>query len=67
MATTEKKKWWKIQWFAEDDTPEERRFLTKMDSFVIPYLFVSFWVKNLDQNNISQYFMSVLASGYVKH
>ena len=55
MATAEKKEWWKIQWFADDDTPEERKFLTKMDVFVIPYLFITYWVKNLDQNNLSQY------------
>ncbi|EPE02173.1 vitamin h transporter [Ophiostoma piceae UAMH 11346] len=60
MATVEKKKWWKIQWFAEDDTPEERNFLTKMDMFVIPYLFITYWVKNLDQNNLNNAYVAGL-------
>ena len=49
-----RQKWWKIRWFAADDTPEERRFITKLDLIVVPYLFVTYWVKNLDQNNLSK-------------
>ena len=48
-----RQKWWKIRWFAEDDTPEERKFVTKLDCIIVPYLFVTYWVKNLDQNNLS--------------
>ena len=49
-----RQKWWKIRWFAEDDTPEEKRFITKLDCIIVPYLFVTYWVKNLDQNNLSE-------------
>lgn len=45
--------WWKIQWFAKDDTKEERRFITKLDLILVPYLLLSYWVKNLDQHNLS--------------
>lgn len=50
-----REKWWKIQWFAKDDTQEERRFITKLDLILVPYLLLSYWVKNLDQNNLSSY------------
>jgi hypothetical protein len=49
-----REKWWKIQWFSDDDTPEEKKFITKLDLVLIPYLFVTYWVKNLDQNNLSR-------------
>lgn len=49
-----RQKWWKIQWFANDDTPEEKNFITKLDLIMIPFLFVTYWVKNLDQNNLSE-------------
>ncbi|KAJ4303530.1 MFS transporter (Seo1) [Kalmusia sp. IMI 367209] len=48
-----REKWWKIQWFSTDDTPEEKKFITKLDLILIPYLFVTYWVKNLDQNNLN--------------
>ncbi|KAL5389214.1 hypothetical protein DPSP01_002527 [Paraphaeosphaeria sporulosa] len=48
-----REKWWKIQWFSDDDTPEEKKFITKLDLILIPYLFVTYWVKNLDQNNLN--------------
>jgi hypothetical protein len=48
-----REKWWKIQWFAKDDTAEERKFITKLDLILVPYLLLSYWVKNLDQNNLS--------------
>jgi hypothetical protein len=50
-----REKWWKIQWFAKDDTAEERKFITKLDLILVPYLLLSYWVKNLDQNNLSAY------------
>ena len=54
-----REKWWRIQWFAKDDTKEERRFITKLDLILVPYLLLSYWVKNLDQNNLSSYIRAV--------
>lgn len=54
MTTLVKEKWWKIQWFSADDTPEERKFLLKLDLILVPYLLISYWVKNLDQSNLSE-------------
>ncbi|OAA58120.1 major facilitator superfamily transporter [Niveomyces insectorum RCEF 264] len=58
MALLSDRKWWKIQWFDDDDTPEERRFLLKLDAYVVPYLVVSYWVKNLDQNNLNNAYVA---------
>jgi hypothetical protein len=55
-----REKWWKIQWFAKDDTAEERKFITKLDLILVPYLLLSYWVKNLDQNNLSAYYLPSL-------
>ncbi|KAF2640925.1 vitamin H transporter [Massarina eburnea CBS 473.64] len=57
-AGVPRQKWWKIQWFAADDTHEERKFITKLDLILVPYLFVSYWVKNLDQNNLNNAYVA---------
>ncbi|KAK9454033.1 major facilitator superfamily domain-containing protein [Dipodascopsis uninucleata] len=49
-------KWY--HWFDENDTPEERRYLIKLDLLLTFYCFVSYWVKNLDQSNISNAYAS---------
>ena len=54
MTTMVKKRWWDIQWFSADDTKEDRKFLLKLDTIMIPFLLITYWVKNLDQNNLSK-------------
>ena len=54
MTTMVKKRWWGIQWFSADDTKEDRKFLLKLDTIMIPFLLITYWVKNLDQNNLSK-------------
>lgn len=63
MTTIVKEKWWKIQWFSKDDTAEERKFLLKLDVILVPYLLLSYWVKNLDQSNISKQQLNPLSLG----
>lgn len=41
-------------WFHPDDTPEERRLIVKLDLLIVIYAFVVYWVKYLDQANISK-------------
>ena len=63
MSSIPRKKWWKIQWYSDDDTPEERRFLVKLDLIVVPYAVLAYWVKYIDQSNLSKtdrYKLSVL-------
>lgn len=54
MTTTVKGKWSNVQWFSAGDTSEERRFLLKLDVILVPFLLITYWVKNLDQNNLSE-------------
>ncbi|KAL7620200.1 MFS transporter (Seo1) [Parahypoxylon ruwenzoriense] len=58
MATVTKRKWWKIQWFSDEDTHEERKFLMKLDIVLVPYLLLSYWVKNLDQHNLNNAYVA---------
>lgn len=54
-STVPRKRWWRIQWYADEDTPEERRFLIKLDIIVVPYAILAYWVKYIDQSNLSMY------------
>ncbi|UQC77269.1 major facilitator superfamily transporter [Colletotrichum lupini] len=51
--TVPRKKWWKIQWYSDDDTPEERKFIIKLDLIVVPYAVLAYWVKYIDQANLN--------------
>ncbi|KAI8315443.1 Cytochrome P450 monooxygenase TRI13 [Colletotrichum sp. SAR11_59] len=51
--TVPRKKWWKIQWYSDDDTPEERKLIVKLDMIVVPYAVLSYWVKYIDQANLN--------------
>jgi hypothetical protein len=48
------RKWYRIQWFADEDTPEERKLIVKLDLLIVPYVFLAYWVKYIDQANISE-------------
>lgn len=47
------RKWYQIQWFQDYDTPEERKLIIKLDLLIVPYVFLAYWVKYIDQANIS--------------
>ncbi|KAL2289381.1 hypothetical protein FJTKL_02380 [Diaporthe vaccinii] len=51
--TVPRQKWWKIQWYSDDDTPEERKFIIKLDLIVVPYAVLAYWVKYIDQANLN--------------
>jgi hypothetical protein len=48
-----KKKWYQIQWYSDTDTPEERNFINKLDLLIVPYAVIAYWVKYIDQSNLS--------------
>jgi hypothetical protein len=50
MAT---RKWY--DWYSPEDTPEERKLIRKLDLLIVPYAFTVYWVKYIDQGNISKY------------
>lgn len=52
-SPTKPRKWYQIRWFQEYDTPEERKLILKLDLLIVPYVFLAYWVKYIDQANIS--------------
>ncbi|KAF4122766.1 Major Facilitator Superfamily [Geosmithia morbida] len=60
MAGPVKKKWYNIQWFSDTDTPEERRFIIKLDALIVPYAVLSYWVKYIDQSNLNNAYVAGL-------
>jgi hypothetical protein len=50
----QRRKWWKLQWFADQDTKEERKLILKLDLLIVPYAFLAYWTKYIDQANISK-------------
>lgn len=53
-------------WYSAEDSPEERRLIRKLDLLIIPYAVIAYWIKYIDQSNISKihllstcYFISV--------
>ena len=44
-------KWY--HWYSPDDSSEERKLILKLDLLIVPYAFILYWVKYIDQTNIS--------------
>lgn len=51
ISPREDRKWY--QWYSAQDTPEERKLILKLDLLIVPYAFVLYWIKYMDQTNIS--------------
>ncbi|KAK8047151.1 hypothetical protein PG996_015215 [Apiospora saccharicola] len=49
---------WSVLWDSLDKTPEERKFIAKIDWWILSYCCVSYFVKHLDQTNISNAYVS---------
>lgn len=49
------------QWYSPEDTPEERKLVLKLDLLIVPYAFVLYWIKYIDQTNISKFWCPVRA------
>lgn len=51
-----RQKWY--QWFAPDDTPEERRLIVKLDCLIMIFVFLAYWAKVLDSSATSTAYVS---------
>lgn len=60
MAVTQRKPWYHIQWFADEDTDEEKRLILKLDLMIVPYAFLAYWAKYIDQANLNNAYVSGL-------
>lgn len=56
-----KRKWYK--WFHEDDTPEERRVIMKIDILLTFYSLAAYFVKYLDQLNLTNAYIGGMQEG----
>ncbi|KGU18153.1 hypothetical protein MG7_06054, partial [Candida albicans P34048] len=56
-----KRKWYK--WFHEDDTPEERRVIMKIDILLTLYSLAAYFVKYLDQSNLTNAYIGGMQEG----
>lgn len=54
MAADGRKPWWRIKWFADEDTHDERKLIAKLDLLIVPYAFLAYWTKYIDQANLSE-------------
>ncbi|KAL4877001.1 major facilitator superfamily domain-containing protein [Aspergillus karnatakaensis] len=57
-APVPKQTWRRYVWDTFDKTPEERRFLFKLDAALLTFASLGYFVKTLDQNNINSAFVS---------
>lgn len=51
-----RQKWY--QWFAPDDTAEERRLIIKLDCLIMVFVFLAYWAKVLDSSATSTAYVS---------
>ncbi len=57
-SITKIRRWY--HWYSPEDTAEERKLILKLDLLIVPYAFILYWVKYIDQSNISQSFTKAL-------
>jgi hypothetical protein len=50
---SEVRRWY--HWYSPADGPEERKLIAKLDLLIVPYAFILYWVKYIDQSNISKF------------
>ncbi|KAH7094289.1 major facilitator superfamily transporter [Paraphoma chrysanthemicola] len=60
MSVIPRRKWWQIKWFADDDRKEDRRLISKIDMFIVPYSVIAYWVKYIDQSNLNNAYVAGL-------
>lgn len=64
MAGPARRKWYHIQWYSDTDTKEERKFIVKLDTLIVPYAVLAYWVKYIDQSNLSKFSKVCILSAF---
>ncbi|KAF2826640.1 MFS general substrate transporter [Ophiobolus disseminans] len=59
-SPTTTRKWYQVHWFQDYDTKEERKLILKLDLLIVPYVFLAYWVKYIDQANINNAYVAGL-------
>ncbi|KAI1083862.1 major facilitator superfamily transporter [Whalleya microplaca] len=52
--------WYKIQWYSDDDTKEDKKLILRLDLLIVPYAVLSYWVKYVDQANLNNAYVAGL-------
>ncbi|KAJ4422869.1 MFS transporter (Seo1) [Gnomoniopsis sp. IMI 355080] len=60
MQSNTPKPWYHVQWFKDHDTAEERKLILKLDLLIVPYAFLAYWTKYIDQANLNNAYVSGL-------
>ncbi|KAL4781751.1 major facilitator superfamily domain-containing protein [Aspergillus varians] len=60
MVTVQPRRKW-YHWYSPEDTPEEKKLILKLDLLIVPYAFIVYWVKYIDQGNINNAYVSGMA------
>jgi hypothetical protein len=60
--TVQRRRWWHVQWFSDDDTLEDRKWILKLDLLIVPFSILAYWVKYIDQANLSKSALAYRAS-----
>ncbi|EPE02585.1 mfs transporter [Ophiostoma piceae UAMH 11346] len=50
------RKWY--AWYADTDSPEERRLIAKMDLLIMSFAVLAYWAKYIDQGNLTNAYVS---------
>lgn len=58
VQSTPKRTWRSYLWDTFDKSPEERRFLFKLDAVILTFASLGYFIKYLDQVNISNAYVS---------
>lgn len=58
VESTPKRTWRSLLWDTFDRSPEERRFLFKLDAVILTFASLGYFIKYLDQVNISNAYVS---------
>ncbi|GES63203.1 MFS transporter [Aspergillus terreus] len=67
MVVVQRRKWYQIQWFADEDSKEDRKLILKLDALIVPYAFIAYWTKYIDQANINNAWVSGLSDDLGLH
>ncbi|SPO06555.1 related to putative transporter SEO1 [Cephalotrichum gorgonifer] len=59
-----RKKWYKLQWYADTDTAADRKLINRLDLLIVPYAVLSYWIKYLDQSNLNNAYVAGLKEDF---
>ncbi|KAK4444552.1 transporter SEO1 [Podospora aff. communis PSN243] len=54
------RKWYQLQWYRPSDSTRQRQLINKIDLLIVPYAFLSYWVKYIDQANLNNAYVAGL-------